>query len=64
MTTNQSLAVWELCRQGLPLIADEAEASWNLGQTFQIQSPVALARSIRELLDRCNWEASQRRQAA
>ena len=29
MTISQAQALWELCRQGLPLSADEAERCWE-----------------------------------
>ncbi len=42
MTISQSQALWELCRQGLPLSADEAERCWEQGQTYQLREPVKL----------------------
>lgn len=64
MTTNQEQAIWELCRQGLPLAADEAAERWTLGQTYQLQHRVRLAASIRELIDLCNWEVNRTGRAA
>lgn len=64
MTTNQAQALWELCRQGFPLAADEAAERWNLGLTFELQQRARLARSVQFLLDQCNWEARQAKQAA
>jgi hypothetical protein len=59
MTFNQSQAVWELCRQGLPLLADDAEEHWENGEPFQIDLPVKLPREFMHLIDCCNWEAEQ-----
>jgi hypothetical protein len=56
MTTSQTKAVWELCRQGLPLIADEAARRWDQGQPFELDAELRLARSIKYLISQCNWE--------
>lgn len=64
MTTNQSLTLWELCRQGLPLAADEAAEQWNLGQYYHLPSDVHVSRSLEALLEQCNWEVSQMVEAA
>lgn len=59
MTTNQSLAHWELCREGLPLTADEAALRWDRGQTFELDLDMRLSRSLEALIEQCNWEVSQ-----
>ncbi len=64
MTTNQSLTLWELCRQGLPLAADEAAEQWNLGQCFQLPSGLRISRSLEALIEQCNWEVRQMVEAA
>jgi len=56
MTSHQTQALWELCRQGLPLAADEAAERWRLGQAFELQPRVRIARSVQALIELCNWE--------
>ena len=56
MTTNQSQALWELCRQGFPLSADEAERRWSRGQPYHLDFYVKIPASINALIERCNWE--------
>jgi hypothetical protein len=56
MTTSQAQALWELCRQGLPLSADEAEHCWEQGQTYKLREPVKLPREVECLIELCNWE--------
>jgi hypothetical protein len=56
MTRNQDQAVWELYRQGLHRIADQAEAAWSRGQQFLPDNRMPLAREVLHLIDRCNWE--------
>jgi hypothetical protein len=63
MTTNQSIALWELCRQGLPLAADEAAESWTRGLPFELPSGVRISRSLDALIEQCNWEVSQQEEA-
>ena len=63
MTTSQNQAVWELCRQGLPLIADEAAKRWDQGQPFELDAQLHLARSIKYLISQCNWELRRRVEA-
>jgi hypothetical protein len=63
MTTSQTQAAWELCRQGLPLIADEATERWSRGQTFELDAELHLARSIQHLISQCNWELRRRVEA-
>jgi hypothetical protein len=59
MTINQSQALWELCRQGLPLAADEAAEHWGQGQTFELEQSVHLARYVEALIRQCNWEVKR-----
>ncbi len=56
MTISQSQALWELCRQGFPLTADEAEACWEEGKTFLPDWGAKVSRSLEQLIDRCNEE--------
>jgi hypothetical protein len=61
MSTKQSQAIWELCRQGFPLSADTAAKCWNSGQRFDPREEftVGLARSLEDLIDQCNWEVEK-----
>jgi hypothetical protein len=59
MTYKQSQAIWELCRQGFPLFADEAARRWSRGQTVQLEAGVRVGRWIKALIDQCNWEAER-----
>lgn len=59
MSTKQSIAFWELCRQGLPLIADAASDCWERGKKFELETDVALAKSLQSLIDQCNWEVER-----
>jgi len=63
MTISQTHALWELCRQGLPLSADEAERCWEQGQTYQLREPVRLPREVEGLIEQCNWEVRVAAQA-
>ncbi len=63
MTTSQSQALWELCRQGLPLSAYEAAHCWEQGQTYKLRERVKLPREVEGLIDLCNWELSVTTQA-
>lgn len=60
MTFTQSQAVWELCRQGLPLLADEAAECWERGMQFKMQSQVRIARAVEALIEQSNWEVGRR----
>ena len=63
MTISQAHAVWELCRQGLPLSADDAEMCWEQGKTYRLDEPVKLPREVEDLIKQCNWEVSTIAQA-
>ncbi|MCG6896642.1 MAG: hypothetical protein LJE61_09135 [Thiocapsa sp.] len=56
MSTKQSIALWELCRQGLPLLADAAFKCWECGKTFELGKNIEVAKSLEDLIDQCNWE--------
>lgn len=56
--------VWELCRQGFPLTADEAAARWEKGEPYEPDRQLHVTREIEQLIDRCNWEAADRARAA
>jgi len=58
MISHQSQAVWELCRQGYPMSADEAEARWNEGHRYYPDPHMQISRSLLALIDQCNFEAS------
>jgi hypothetical protein len=61
MTSTQSQAVWALCRQGLPLAADEAEQCWSRGQAYHLDFLGQIPRSINALIEQCNWETETNR---
>ena len=56
MTSTQSLAVWELCRQGFALNADEAEQCWEHGDAYMPQEQLELSRESVRLIECANWE--------
>ena len=64
MTSSQTHAIWELCRQGLPLSADEAEHCWEEGRVYRLEEPVKLPREVECLIEQCNWEIGVATQAA
>lgn len=64
MTISQMEAVWEPCRQGLPLTADEAAARWEKGEVYEPDRRLPVTREIAQLIERCNWEASKQAKAA
>ncbi|MBK1725085.1 hypothetical protein [Thiocystis violacea] len=59
MSTKQLQAVWELCRQGFQVTADEAAQSWRNGERFDLSDRCQLGRSIQSLIDQCNWEVEK-----
>ena len=61
MTAAQSQAVWALCRQGLPLAADEAERCWMRGETYHLDFFGKIPRLVNTLIEQCNWEAEAAR---
>jgi hypothetical protein len=56
MTNTQTSTLWEICRQGLPLVADEAAECWDKGQPFEMEPKYRLARSVDALINQSNWE--------
>jgi predicted Fe-S protein YdhL (DUF1289 family) len=56
MTPNQRKAIWELCRQGLHEVADQAERAWTDGRALQLNSRTPVAREVAQLVRICNWE--------
>jgi ubiquinone biosynthesis protein UbiJ len=56
MSTKRSIAFWELCRQGLPLLADAANDCWERGKRFELETDVQVAKSLKALIEQCNWE--------
>lgn len=57
MTISQSQAIWELCRQGFPLTADEAAEHWAKGETYRpdLQGH-RVPREVEHLIEQSNWE--------
>lgn len=58
MTRIQSQAVWELCRQGYPLTADEAAERWEKGESYIPDRQLRVNREIRHLIETSNWEVT------
>jgi hypothetical protein len=58
MITHSAQAVWELCRQGYPTSADEAEIRWSCGDTFNPDPQMHVSRTLRLLIEQCNYEVS------
>jgi hypothetical protein len=58
MITHSEQAVWELCRQGYPISADEAEIRWSCGDTFSLDPEMQVSRTLRLLIEQCNYEVS------
>ena len=58
MSITQAQAVWELCRQGLPLSADEAERCWAHGDSYHLDQRVKVPRGLVHMIERGNREAS------
>ena len=56
MTSTQSQAIWALCRQGLPLAADEAEQCWSRGEPYHLDYCGKIPRLLNTLIEQCNWE--------
>jgi hypothetical protein len=64
MTISQAQAIWELCRQGFPLTADEAADRWERGEAYEPEQQLPVNREIAQLIDRCNWEIRRDPEAA
>jgi hypothetical protein len=60
MTASQSQAIWELCRQGFPLSADEAADRWEKGEPYEPDSRVRVTREISRLIECANREVDER----
>jgi hypothetical protein len=58
MISYRPQAVWELCRQGYPSSADEAERQWRKGKAYNPESGMQMSRTLRALIDQCNYEES------
>jgi hypothetical protein len=59
VTNTQSSTLWEICRQGLPLLADEAAERWDQGQPFELQPRFHVAPTLEAMIKQCNWEITQ-----
>jgi len=64
MTISQSQAVWELCRQGFPLTADEAADHWERGEIYEPDLQVRVTREIDRLIECANLEIDDSRTTA
>jgi hypothetical protein len=62
MTLNQAQAVWELCRQRSPLLADDADNRWAHREPFEMRPRVKLPLHFLQLIERRNWEAEELKQ--
>lgn len=61
MTIIQSQTIWELCRQGFPLTADEAAERWEKGETYLPDwRGLRVPREVTHLIEQSNWEAAER----
>ena len=60
MTMTQSKALWELCRQGYPVKAYEAEERWERGEIYELDWQVQVSKEIMHLIEQSNWEADRR----
>lgn len=61
MSTKQSQAIWELCRQGFQITADRASRSWDRGEPFDPGGlEPRIGRSLEDLIEQCNWELGKR----
>lgn len=59
MVSSRNEVWWELCRQGLPLAADEAAVAWENNQTFELERGVRLSRWVEALIRQTNWEVER-----
>jgi hypothetical protein len=59
MSIKQQQAVWELCRQGYQVSANQAARCWSQGERFEVERELVIARSLENLIDQCNWEVEQ-----
>jgi hypothetical protein len=62
MSEKQGKAWWELCRAGLPLLADAAQQCWQQGKKFELRNDIQVRGSLRALLKQANWEAERQTQ--
>jgi hypothetical protein len=62
MTVRQKQAIWELCRQGFPLAADEAAECWEDGERYAPNGELRVPLEVEQLLETCNWEICPRAQ--
>jgi hypothetical protein len=60
MTRIQQQAFWEICRQGFPLMADDAASRWESGGIYELDNGFRLPRVTQDLIDLCNWENRRR----
>lgn len=54
MNVEHRQLVWELCRQGYPLVAEEAADCLARGEYYEPSWQVRLTRRLRYLLNICN----------
>ncbi|MEA3277116.1 MAG: hypothetical protein U9Q81_17880 [Pseudomonadota bacterium] len=60
MTSSQAQAIWELCREGFPLVAYEAETHWQRRDVYAPDRHTNVSRALEHLIERCNWETEER----
>jgi hypothetical protein len=58
MTIIQAQAIWELCRQGFPLDAEDAAEHWEKGEPYQPEQQLKVPRDVERLIEVGNWEIS------
>jgi hypothetical protein len=58
MVTYREQALWDLCRQGYPISADEAEICWNHGKPYLLEPSIHVSRALRTVIERCPSEVS------
>lgn len=62
MSIAHEQAIWELCRQGYPICADEAERCWLHGKPYRPNVQMKPTRTLQTLIDQCNWEIARQRE--
>jgi hypothetical protein len=58
MVAYREQALWELCRQGYPIAADEAEICWTSGKPYNPDPSLHVSRGLLTLIEQCNCEVS------
>ena len=58
MTDLQDTVIYEMWRQGLHHPAATAEQCWSRGKEFELDPWISVPRTLRQLLEEANREAS------